>query len=206
MSDSVPDLVAGVDEAGRGPLAGPVVAAAVILPEHHIIQGINDSKKLSATVRERLAEEIRATAIAYSVVCIEADEIDEINILQATMKGMGQALQQLKIKPQRALIDGNRCPSLETDIVMTSVVKGDALHECIGAASILAKVHRDTLMIDYHKTYPEYGFDKHKGYPTPQHLRALRAHGALGIHRQSFAPVRAAQAAAGKAAVERIDD
>lgn len=185
-------LTAGVDEAGRGPLAGPVVAAAVILPAAHGIPGIDDSKKLSAAVRTRLSTEIQARAISWCIASAAPDEIDRLNILQATMVAMARALEGLSVPPQAALIDGNRCPTLaaHVQIRQTAVIGGDRLHDCIAAASILAKVHRDQLMVAYHETYPQYGFDRHKGYPTAQHMAALRQYGPIEIHRRSFRPVR----------------
>lgn len=185
--------VAGVDEAGRGPLAGPVVAAAVILSPDAPIQGVDDSKKLSATARETLAGEIMERALCWSIACADPAEIDRLNILHATMAAMSRALDELMLKPGAALIDGNRCPPAPRfPVEMTAVVGGDGCHDCIGAASILAKVHRDRLMIDLDALYPAYGFARHKGYPTAQHLRALREHGPTPHHRRSFRPVREA--------------
>lgn len=186
------ERVAGVDEAGRGPLAGPVVAAAVILPADHPVTGINDSKKLSPLVRVTLAKQIKEHAIAWAIASAEPDEIDRLNILHATMAAMGRALDALSVAPEHALIDGNRCPppSRVRPVPMTAVVGGDGLHTCIGAASILAKVYRDQLMARYHIDYPQYGFDRHKGYPTVAHMEALRRHGPTVLHRKSFAPVR----------------
>lgn len=180
-------LVAGVDEAGRGPLAGPVVAAAVILDERQPIAGLADSKKLTALRRERLFDEIRAKALCCSVAEASVEEIDRLNILQATLLAMRRAVQGLRLKPGLVLVDGNRLPVL--DIPAEAIVKGDALVPAISAASILAKVHRDRWCAEVHTQYPEYGFDAHKGYGTAAHLQALRAHGASPLHRRFFAPV-----------------
>ncbi len=180
-------LVAGVDEAGRGPLAGPVVAAAVILDERQPIAGLADSKKLTALRRERLFDEIRAKALCCSVAEASVEEIDRLNILQATLLAMRRAVQGLRLKPALVLVDGNRLPVL--DIPAQAIVKGDALVPAISAASILAKVHRDRWCAEVHAQYPQYGFDAHKGYGTAAHLQALRAHGASPLHRRSFAPV-----------------
>ena len=180
-------LVAGVDEAGRGPLAGPVVAAAVILDERQPIAGLADSKKLTALRRERLFDEIRAKALCCSVAEASVEEIDRLNILQATLLAMRRAVQGLRLKPGLVLVDGNRLPVL--DIPAEAIVKGDALVPAISAASILAKVHRDRWCAEVHTQYPEYGFDAHKGYGTAAHMAALRAHGACPEHRRTFAPV-----------------
>ena len=180
-------LVCGVDEAGRGPLAGPVVAAAVILDPANPIEGLNDSKKLSARRRERLAIEIRAKALAWSVAEATVEEIDAINILQASMLAMQRAVAALDIPPTSALIDGNRCPVLVCPA--EAVVGGDGKVESIAAASILAKTVRDAGMRELHAAYPQYGFDRHMGYPTALHLQALREHGVSRVHRRSFAPV-----------------
>lgn len=184
-------IIAGVDEAGRGPLAGPVVCAAVVLPEGHGLLGLNDSKKLSAAQRDRLFDGIQSQALATSIVFIGPDEIDLHNILQATLLGMARALQQLPLRPDMALIDGNRTPKNLT-CPAQAIVKGDTLHPCIMAASILAKVSRDRYMQDVGRRYPQYGFARHKGYPTAAHLQALAAHGICPEHRLSFAPVRLA--------------
>ena len=184
----VPGLVAGVDEAGRGPLAGPVVAAAVILDDLKRIKGLNDSKLLSPTVRERLYDEIRAKALCVSIAEASVEEIDRLNILQATMLAMRRAVDGLRLKPAKVLVDGNCLPVLK--IHAEAIVGGDATVKSISAASILAKVHRDRLCLTLHELHPQYGFDEHKGYSTPQHLAALREHGACPIHRRSFAPVR----------------
>ena len=183
----VPGLVAGVDEAGRGPLAGPVVAAAVILDDLRPIPGLNDSKKLSAARREVLFDEIRAKALCCSVAEASVEEIDRLNILQATMLAMRRAVQGLRLKPAKVLVDGNRLPPLE--VLAEAIVGGDAKVAAISAASILAKVTRDRQLIELHQRYPEYGFDRHKGYGTADHLAALRRHGPLPVHRRSFAPV-----------------
>ena len=182
-------LLAGVDEAGRGPLVGNVVAAAVILDKNKPVDGLADSKKLSAKRREQLAEQIRERAIAWSVISIDAAEIDRINILQATMLAMKQSVEQLAVVPEHVFIDGNRCPDI--NVPATAVVKGDARVAEISAASILAKVERDAQMQDLHETYPQYGFDKHKGYPTASHMAALAEHGPCPEHRRSYKPVRA---------------
>jgi ribonuclease HII len=184
----VPGLVAGVDEAGRGPLAGPVVAAAVILDELKPIKGLKDSKQLGPKTRERLYDEIRAKALCCCVAEASVDEIDTLNILQATLLAMRRAVEGLRLKPARVLIDGNRLPVMA--IQMEAIVKGDAKVRAISAASILAKVHRDRLCLTLHEAHPQYGFDAHKGYATAEHLAALRAHGACVQHRRSFAPVR----------------
>ena len=184
-----PCLIAGVDEAGRGPLAGPVVAAAVILDELHPIAGLNDSKKLTARRREQLFDEIRAKALCFSVAEASVEEIDSLNILQATMLAMRRAVEGLRLKPGKVLVDGNRLPVL--DVVAEAIVQGDALVPAISAASILAKVTRDRWCEEVDRAYPQYGFAGHKGYGTAEHLAALRAHGASPLHRTSFAPVRA---------------
>lgn len=178
----------GVDEAGRGPLAGPVVAAAVILDPARPVAGLADSKKLSAGRRERLAGEIREKALAWCVAEASVEEIDEINILQATLLAMQRAVAGLRIVPGEALIDGNRCPALE--VPTRAIVGGDATVAEISAASILAKTVRDAGMGDLHARFPQYGFDRHKGYGTAAHLAALRTHGPCPAHRRSFAPVR----------------
>lgn len=183
----VPGLIAGVDEAGRGPLAGPVVAAAVILDELQPIQGLADSKKLSAKRREKLFDEIRAKALCFSIAEASVQEIDALNILQATMLAMQRAVEGLRLKPHKVLVDGNRLPRLA--ILAEAIVQGDAKVRAISAASILAKVHRDRLCDGMHQAYPAYGFDQHKGYGTQAHLQALTAHGASPLHRRSFAPV-----------------
>jgi ribonuclease HII len=185
----VPGLIAGVDEAGRGPLAGPVVAAAVILDERKPIRGLKDSKVLTARARERLYVEIHAKALCFCVAQASVEEIDELNILQATMLAMRRAVDGLRLRPNRVVVDGNRLPTLK--VAALAIVKGDAKVKAISAASILAKVHRDRLCLELHLQHPQYGFDGHKGYPTPAHLAALKAHGVCPHHRRSFAPVRA---------------
>ena len=182
-------LVAGVDEAGRGPLAGPLAVAAVILDPARPIIGLNDSKKLSEKCREALYPQIIERALAYSIVLIEADEIDRLNIFQATMAGMSRALGGLAPAALEALIDGNKLPR-DLPCRGRAIVGGDALEPAIGAASILAKVTRDRLMVQLDSTYPGYGFAMHKGYPTPQHFASLRELGPCAQHRRSFAPVR----------------
>ena len=181
-------LTAGVDEAGREPLAGPVVVAAVILDPLHTPDGLNDSKRLSEKQREALFPQIREQAVAWSVVEVGADEIDELNILQATLLGMQRAVESLSPAPILALIDGNRAPALQCEV--RTIVQGDRLEPAISAASILAKVTRDRLMKEFHRRFPCYGFDRHKGYPTAEHLRLLEENGPCAIHRKSFAPVR----------------
>ncbi len=183
-------LEAGVDEAGRGPLAGPVVVAAVILPANYELESLDDSKRLSAVKRERLAPQIEAQAIAFAVEFVEVDEIDRVNILQATLNGMKRAVEKLDPAPHRAMIDGNRAPQLSCEV--KTVIGGDRLIASISAASVLAKVYRDRLMLSMHELYPEYGFDRHKGYPTALHLNRLKQFGPCAIHRRSFAPVRRA--------------
>lgn len=178
--------VAGVDEVGRGPLAGPVVCAAVIMPlgENEIIDGVDDSKKVSEKKRERLAEEIKKRAICYSIFEVSEKEIDEINILQATRKGMKEALLKLDITPDVVITDGNM--TLDIDFPQKSIVHGDALSYSIGAASIVAKVYRDNLMDEYAKLYPEYAFEKNKGYGTAVHIKAIKEIGLCPIHRKTF--------------------
>ena len=183
----VPGLVAGVDEAGRGPLMGPVVAAAVILDDLHPIKGLADSKKLTTLRREKLYDEIRAKALCFSIAQASAAEIDEINILQATMLAMRRAVEGLRLKPAKVLVDGNRIPTLV--IVAEAIVGGDALVPAISAASILAKVWRDRWCQEMDLAYPQYGFASHKGYGTAEHLVALQQHGACPEHRRTFAPV-----------------
>lgn len=191
---SAPGLLAGVDEAGRGPLAGPVVAAAVILDPRMPIQGLADSKVLSPARRERLYDEICAKALCLHVAQAEVEEIDRLNILQATMLAMQRAVEGLRLRPQNVLVDGNRLPVLK--VPASAIVKGDAKVPAISAASILAKVHRDRLCAAMHAQFPVYGFDSHKGYPTAAHVAALREHGPCAAHRRSFAPVRVAMASA----------
>lgn len=189
-------LTCGVDEAGRGPLAGPVCAAAVILDPQRPIGGLKDSKKLSAPNRIRLAGEIKEKALAWSVAWASAAEIDAVNILQATLLAMRRAVEGLAVTPQLALIDGNRAPQLA--IATHTLVKGDALEPCISAASILAKTARDAHMAGLALSYPQFGFERHAGYPVPDHLVALRRYGPCPEHRRSFAPVRAALDNTGK--------
>lgn len=182
-------LIAGVDEAGRGPLAGPVFAAAVILPDDHAIVGLADSKKLSHTRRQTLAVQIKAQALAWCVARSEVEEIDRINILQASLQAMQRAVAGLRVLAHEAWIDGNQCPDL--DMPVRAIIGGDGLHACISAASILAKVARDAEMQRLDDLHPGYGFSQHKGYGTAAHMAALRRLGACAIHRRSFAPVRA---------------
>ena len=182
-------LTAGVDEAGRGPLAGPLAVAAVILDPARPIAGLNDSKKLSAAKREALYPQIIERALAYCVVLIEPEEIDRLNIFQATMAGMCRAVAGLSVRAQTALIDGNQLPR-ELPCPGRAIVGGDALEPAISAASILAKVSRDRLMVAMDAIHPGYGFAVHKGYPTPAHLAALQQLGACPQHRRSFAPVQ----------------
>lgn len=181
-------LVCGVDEAGRGPLAGPVSAAAVILDPGHPIAGLADSKKLSERQRDRLAPVIRERALAWAVAHAEVEEIDRLNILQATLLAMRRAVLALHIRPGQVLVDGLHCP--QTGIPSQAIVKGDSKVAAISAASILAKTARDALMLQLHEQYPRYGFAEHKGYPTAAHLAALREHGVSEVHRRSFGPVR----------------
>ena len=186
----VPGLVAGVDEAGRGPLAGCVVAAAVILDDKNPIKGLADSKKLTAHKRDKLYDEIRAKALCVGVGQASVAEIDTLNILQATMLAMQRAVAQLRLKPALVLVDGNRIPQL--DVLAEAIVQGDSKVQAISAASIIAKVTRDRQCADLHAQYPHYGFDSHKGYGTAVHMAALTKHGACAEHRKSFAPVRQA--------------
>lgn len=183
-------LVAGVDEAGRGPLAGPVVAAAVILDDTKPIKGLADSKVLTALQRERLYDQIRDRALCCAIGEASVEEIDEINILQATLLAMRRAVAGLRLKPGKVLVDGNRLPVL--DVLAEAIVDGDALVPSISAASILAKVTRDRWCAEQHERFPQYGFASHKGYSTAQHMDALRTHGPCALHRRSFAPVREA--------------
>lgn len=183
----IPGLIAGVDEAGRGPLVGPVVAAAVILDDLHPIAGLADSKILTASRREKLFDEIRAKALCCSIAEASVEEIQELNILQATLLAMRRAVEGLRLKPQRVLVDGNRLPVL--DIRAEAIVKGDSLVPAISAASILAKVHRDRWCTEYDLQFPQYGFARHKGYGTAEHLAALKVHGACPQHRKTFRPV-----------------
>ena len=188
-------LRAGVDEAGRGPLAGPVVAAAVILDPRKRIRGIRDSKMIEHEERVELAAKIRQSALAWSVAWADVEEIDTLNILQATFLAMRRALMGLRICPAHVQIDGNRCPSfagLSLDCSFESIIDGDALRVCIGAASILAKTTRDNMMTSLDRLYPHYGFAAHKGYGTPQHYDVLDCLGPSPIHRRSFEPVKVA--------------
>ena len=187
LSWDTPGLWAGVDEAGRGPLAGPVVAAAVILDDLQPIKGLADSKVLTALRRARLYDEILAKALCCSIAQASVEEIDQLNILQATMLAMQRAVEGLRLKPVKVLVDGNRLPVLR--MLAEAIVKGDALVPAISAASILAKVHRDRWCEQFHLEYPQYGFAGHKGYGTAEHLAALREHGACPQHRRSFSPV-----------------
>lgn len=183
-------LIAGVDEAGRGPLAGPVVAAAVILNPKVVIRGIKDSKKLSPSKREDLFAIICSQALSYAIAEASVHEIDSMNILQATLLAMQRAITQLTVQPTEVLIDGNQCPQLMYPA--RAVVQGDNLIEAISAASILAKVTRDQYLLTLHAKYPEYGFAKHKGYPTKDHMAALRKYGPCSEHRLSYKPVQEA--------------
>jgi len=185
------DIVCGVDEAGRGPLAGPVFAAAVILDPARPIEGLRDSKKLTEARRDELAPIIREHALAWAIAECSHAEIDTLNILQATMLAMRRAIEQLATVPTIALIDGNRCPQLAPHIRAHAVVEGDDKVHAITAASILAKTARDAALVALHETYPQYAFDQHKGYSTALHLARLREHGPSPVHRRSFAPVRA---------------
>ncbi|MBS0343812.1 MAG: ribonuclease HII [Proteobacteria bacterium] len=200
----VPGLVAGVDEAGRGPLAGPVVAAAVILDDMRPIRGLADSKTLTAKQRERLYDQIMAKSLCCSVALASVEEIDTHNILQATMLAMRRAVEGLRLKPAKVLVDGNRLPTL--DVLAEAVVGGDARVKAISAASILAKVHRDRLCEELHAQFPLYGFASHKGYGTPEHLDALRTHGACIHHRRSFSPVAAVMTDTGISVDVRISE
>ena len=182
-------LVAGVDEAGRGPLAGSVVAAAVILDASCSIAGLTDSKKLSASQRESLEGEIKSRARAWSIAESSQQEVDEINILQASLLAMKRAVLGLALRPGQVLIDGNRLPQLD-GYQMRAVVRGDQSEPCISAASILAKQHRDRQMLELDRLYPQYQFARHKGYPTELHRQLLREHGVSPVHRRSFKPVR----------------
>jgi ribonuclease HII len=184
---NAPGLLAGVDEAGRGPLAGPVVAAAVILDDLKPIKGLADSKILTAKTRDRLFDEIRAKALCFAIAEASVEEIDSLNILQATMLAMQRAVESLRLKPTLVYVDGNRLPIL--DVRAEAIVKGDEKVQEISAASILAKVHRDRMCEEMHRQYPDYGFDSHKGYGTAVHLKALQSLGPTPLHRKTFAPV-----------------
>lgn len=180
-------LLAGVDEAGRGPLMGPVIAAAVILDPQKEIVGLNDSKKISEKKRQQLYQEIKEKAQAYAIGRAEVEEIDKLNILQASLLAMKRAILKLPIKAEFAAIDGNRCPSI--DLPMQAIIKGDSLVPAISAASIIAKVTRDTEMLAFDSQFPQYGIASHKGYPTKLHLRAIEEYGITPLHRRSFGPV-----------------
>jgi len=180
--------IAGVDEAGRGPLAGPVVAAAVILPATYQLLHLNDSKKLTEKKREILFEEIKSVAIAYAIAEASVEEIDRLNILQASLLAMHRAVTALSIQPDKVLVDGNQLPKWTYQ--SEAIIQGDSLVPAISAASILAKVTRDRMMVHLHESHPEYDFLRHKGYPTKTHMMALKEHGASPHHRRSFAPVR----------------
>lgn len=180
-------LIAGVDEAGRGPLAGPVVAAACILPRHYILAGINDSKKLTPRKRKKIYDHLTSDSqVIYSIARCDPSVIDRINIYQATLRCMLDAVHALKVKADYLLVDGMH---LVCDIPSEKIIKGDSLSISIAAASIIAKVTRDELMLDYHKRWPHYGFDTHKGYGTAKHIQAIQDHGPCSIHRLSFAPL-----------------
>lgn len=181
-------FICGVDEAGRGPLAGAVFAAAVILDPNKIIAGLADSKKLSEKKRDFLAGEIKEKALAWAIASCSAEEIDEINILQASLLAMKRAVEGLSLQPDELLVDGLHCPKLS--IPMRAIVQGDSKEACISAASILAKTARDAELYILDEQYPQYGFAKHKGYPTPLHMQMLALHGVLPIHRKTYAPVR----------------
>lgn len=183
-------LVAGVDEVGRGPLVGDVVTAAVILPPDHGISGLNDSKKLSEKKRDQLDVIIKEVALSWSIGIASHTEIDELNILQATMLAMTRSVENLSVQPDFVRVDGNRCPKWKYR--SEAIVKGDGTVAEISAASILAKVYRDRQMVELHERYPAFGFDKHKGYPTKLHMEMLQVHGVLPEHRRSFKPVRIA--------------
>lgn len=178
------EYICGIDEAGRGPLCGPVVAAAVILPKDKYIEGVNDSKKLSPKKREKLYDDIKKEAISVGIGIVDVDIIEEINILNATKLAMIKAIKDLKIKPDYLLIDGNQL--IDIDIEKQTVVSGDAKSESIAAASIIAKVTRDRMLVNFDKLYPEYGFAKHKGYGTKMHIEAIKKYGLTPIHRKSF--------------------
>jgi ribonuclease HII len=186
---SLEEIICGVDEAGRGPLAGPVFAAAVILDPARPIEGLRDSKKLNEAKRDMLAPLIKANALAWAIAEASDQEIDKLNILHASMLAMKRAVEALKTKPTLALIDGNRCPVMKIQSI--AIIGGDDKVDSISAASILAKTARDAALVALHVTYPQYCFDQHKGYGTALHLERLRQHGASPVHRRSFAPVRA---------------
>ena len=200
LPDSPDEIICGVDEAGRGPLAGPVFAAAVILDPARPIDGLRDSKKLSEAKRDLLAPVIKAQALAWAIAEASEAEIDQLNILQATMLAMRRAVEALQTVPTLALIDGNRCPVMKIQSI--AIVGGDDKVDAISAASILAKTARDAALVTLHETYPQYCFDQHKGYGTALHLARLREFGASPVHRRSFAPVRAVLAAAAQGSGE----
>ena len=183
------DLVAGVDEVGRGPLFGPVVSAAVILPKNHSISGLADSKKISAVKRELLYDKIVKQSICYSIAEASVEEIDQLNILQATLLSMKRAINSLSIIPDIVKVDGSILP--DVNIKSEAIIQGDSKFDAISAASIIAKVYRDRLMCEYHKKYPEYGFNGHKGYPTKRHLECIRKYGVIEGYRVSFKPIKA---------------
>lgn len=183
-----PGLIAGVDEAGRGPLAGPVVVAAVVLPSRCVIEGLKDSKRLTAASRRRLASVIRNRAVSWSIQCATVEEIDALNILNATMLAMQRAVNSLLLRPAVVKVDGNRSPGLRCPV--EAIVGGDDIEPPISAASVLAKVYRDALMVQLDRRYPGYGFARHKGYATKLHLEALKRQGATDQHRKTFLPVR----------------
>ncbi len=189
LFDNTEEIICGVDEAGRGPLAGPVFAAAVILDPMRPIEGLRDSKKLTEARRDALAVEIKAHALAWSIAQCSEAEIDTLNILQASMLAMRRAVESLAVQPTLALIDGNRCPVMP--LRSEAIVKGDDKVAAISAASILAKTARDAALVVLHEQYPQYGFDLHKGYPTALHLERLRMHGVSPVHRKSYGPVKA---------------
>jgi ribonuclease HII len=182
------ELICGVDEAGRGPLAGPVFAAAVILNQHKPVAGLRDSKKLTEAKREMIAEQIKENALAWCIAQASEEEIDRLNILQASMLAMRRAIDGLSVVPTLALIDGNRCPTCSVRV--EAIIGGDDKVAEISAASILAKTARDRALLQLHERYPHYAFDKHKGYPTALHMERLRLHGVSPVHRRSYAPVR----------------
>lgn len=188
-SETAYQKIAGVDEVGRGPLAGNVVAAAVVLNPDITIPGLKDSKQLSQSKRESLAEKIKASAMAFAIAEADVAEIDRINILQASLLAMQRAVAGLSMEPDFVYVDGNRCPVWQ--YLSKAVIKGDQLIQSIAAASILAKVYRDKSLQVLHEQYPDYGFTRNKGYPTAEHLQALRSYGACPVHRRSFAPVKA---------------
>lgn len=189
LFDYAHEVICGVDEAGRGPLAGPVTAAAVILDPARPIPGLRDSKKLTEARRDALAAEIKAHALAWAIAECSVEEIDQLNILQASMLAMRRAVEKLSVTPTLALIDGNRCPVMS--VRSEAIIKGDDKVDAISAASILAKTVRDALLYQLHQEYPQYALDQHKGYPTALHLERLRQHGVAPIHRRSYAPVKA---------------